>query len=106
LGSRRVIPKHETKDKEEKRRRWRRRRRMMIHIWENWKIYTHPSLLTLSCPGCHVGVILVLGIHISPNNGPIEMILIEKLIYYVPLIHFCMFNHVNWTIGCQIMVQI
>ncbi len=79
---------------------------MMIHIWENWKIYTHPSLLTLSCPGCHVGVILVLGIHISPNNGPIEMILIEKLIYYVPLIHFCMFNHVNWTIGCQIMVQI
>jgi hypothetical protein len=31
---------------------------------------------------------LSLAIHISPNNGPIKMILVAKLIYYVLPIHF------------------
>jgi hypothetical protein len=39
--------------------------------------------LTISCPGCPLGVPLVLGIHISPNNGPMDMILSGKLIYFV-----------------------
>ncbi len=34
------------------------------------------------------GVILVLGIHISPNNGLMDMTPNEKLIYYVPPIYF------------------
>ncbi len=44
--------------------------------------------LTLSCPGCSLGVLLVLGIHISPNNGPMDMISKGNLICYVPPIHF------------------
>ncbi len=35
--------------------------------------------LTLSCPGCPLGVLLVLGIHISPNNGPMDIIPSRKL---------------------------
>ncbi len=44
--------------------------------------------LTLSYPMWPLCGHLVLGIHISPNNGPIEMIPSGKLIYYVPPIHF------------------
>jgi hypothetical protein len=52
--------------------------------------YVRPPIgpLTLSCPGCPLGVLLVLGIHISLNNGPMDMIPSGKLIYYVSLIHF------------------
>jgi hypothetical protein len=32
--------------------------------------------------------VLAVAIHISPNNGPIEMIPSGKLIYYVLPIHF------------------
>jgi hypothetical protein len=46
------------------------------------------ATLTLSCPGTHLVHVLAVAIHISPNNGPIEMILIGKLIYYVLTIHF------------------
>jgi hypothetical protein len=45
-------------------------------------------LLTLSYPMWPLCGNLVLGIHISPINGPIEIILSRKLIYYVPPIHF------------------
>jgi hypothetical protein len=54
----------------------------------SWKKENTEEALTLSCPACHLGVILVLGIHISPNNGPMDMIPVAKLIYYVPTIHF------------------
>jgi hypothetical protein len=33
---------------------------------------------------CHI---LSLAIQFSPNNGPVDMISSEKLIYYVPTIH-------------------
>ncbi len=46
----------------------------------------HPP--TLSFPMWPLCGYLVLGIHIFPNNGPIEIILRRKLIYYVPPIHF------------------
>ncbi len=46
------------------------------------------GMLTLSFPGTCLVHVLAVAIHISPNNGPIEMILSEKLIYYVPSIHF------------------
>jgi hypothetical protein len=46
------------------------------------------KLLTLSFPGGAFRGHLAVAIHISPNNGPIEIILSEKLIYYVPPIHF------------------
>jgi hypothetical protein len=45
-------------------------------------------MLTLSFPGGQLGGDLAVAIHISPNNGPIEMIPSEKLIYYVPPIRF------------------
>jgi hypothetical protein len=46
------------------------------------------TALTLSFPGGPLGGHLAVAIHISPNNGPIEMIPSEKLIYFVPPIHF------------------
>jgi hypothetical protein len=57
MGSRRVIPKHETKDKEEK---MKRRRRRMIHIWEKLEnihasIPFNPFLPWVSF-WCHFGV--------------------------------------------------
>ena len=44
--------------------------------------------LTLSFPGTRLVHVLAVAIHISPNNGPIEMIPSGKLIYYVLPIHF------------------
>jgi hypothetical protein len=44
--------------------------------------------LALSFPGGQLGSDLAVAIHISPNNGPIEMIPSGKLIYFVPPIHF------------------
>ncbi len=43
--------------------------------------------LTLSRLGMHLGCILVVGIHISPNNGPIEMIPSGKLVVDVLAIY-------------------
>jgi hypothetical protein len=47
-----------------------------------------PIKLTLSFPGRPLGGHLAVAIHISHNNGPIEMIPSGKLIYFVPPIHF------------------
>ena len=44
--------------------------------------------LTLSCPGRRLVGVLSLAIHISPNNGQINMVSIAKWIYYVLPIHF------------------
>jgi hypothetical protein len=44
--------------------------------------------LTLSRQGGCLGGVLSLAIHISPNRGPINMILSAKPLYYVPLIYF------------------
>jgi hypothetical protein len=65
---------------------------VFLGCW-SWDPYVDPdqqgdSNLTLSCPGCPLVVLLELGIHISPNNGPMDMIPSGKLIYYVPPIHF------------------
>jgi hypothetical protein len=46
------------------------------------------SNLTLSCRGTQLVRDLVLGIHNSPNNGPINIIPSRKLIDYVLPIHF------------------
>ena len=43
--------------------------------------------LTLSCLGPRLDRVLSLAIHISPNNGPINMVSVAKLIYYVPPLH-------------------
>ncbi len=45
-------------------------------------------VLTLSRLGMHLGCILVLGIHISPNNGPIETIPSGKLVNDILVIHW------------------
>jgi hypothetical protein len=44
--------------------------------------------LTLSCRGPRLDRVLSLAIHISPTNGPIDMVLVAKLIYYALPIHF------------------
>ena len=46
------------------------------------------QILTLSCLGWRLGGVLSLDIHISPTNGPIDMVSIAKLVYYVLPIHF------------------
>jgi hypothetical protein len=46
------------------------------------------NILTLSFPGTRLVHVLAVAIHISPNNGSIEMILSGKLIYYDLPIHF------------------
>ncbi len=48
---------------------------------------SHWSLLTLSCPGGRLGGNLVLGIHISPNNGLMDMISIAKVVGDVLAMH-------------------
>ncbi len=50
--------------------------------------YPAQTGLTLSFPGTRLVHILAVAIHISPNNGPTEMIPSGKLIYYVPPIDF------------------
>jgi hypothetical protein len=50
--------------------------------------FTSMPLLTLSRLGRHLVGVLSLAIHISPNNGPINMILSAKPLYYVLPIHF------------------
>jgi hypothetical protein len=47
--------------------------------------------LTLSCPGSPLGVLLTLAIYISPNNGPIDLLSIEKIILHVLVIHFALY---------------
>ena len=44
--------------------------------------------LTLSRLGPRLDRVLSLAIHISPTNGPIDMVSVAKLIYYVLPIHF------------------
>ncbi len=43
--------------------------------------------LTLSCLGQRLDRVLSLAIHISPSNGPINMVSVAKFIYYVPPLH-------------------
>ena len=45
------------------------------------------KLLTLSCPGGRLGGVLSLAIHISPNNGAINMIQSDKLVVNVLTMH-------------------
>jgi hypothetical protein len=47
----------------------------------------HCKALTLSFPGGPLGGHLAVAIHISPNNGPIEMIPSKKLVVDVLAIH-------------------
>jgi hypothetical protein len=44
--------------------------------------------LTLSCPGGALGGHLAVAIHISPNNGPIEMVPNQKLVVDVLAVHW------------------
>ncbi len=43
--------------------------------------------LTLSCPGTRLVHLLAVAIHISPNNGPMDMIPIAKLVASVLAMH-------------------
>jgi len=53
-----------------------------------WLGMQRSASLTLSCLGPRLDRVLSLAIHISPTNGPIDMVSVAKLIYYVLPIHF------------------
>ncbi len=52
-----------------------------------WPPVQDELLLTLSCLGGRLGGILSLAIHISPNNGVINMIQSDKLVVNVLTMH-------------------
>ncbi len=69
-------------------------------------IYAAKTLLTRSCLGGHLGGILTLAIHNSPNNGPIDLISGEDMTLHVMAIHFCILHHVSWTIIDEVTVTL
>ncbi len=46
------------------------------------------SECTLSCPGTRLVHVLAVAIHISPNNGPMDMIPKAKLVVSVLAMHY------------------
>jgi hypothetical protein len=50
--------------------------------------------------------VLTLAIDISPNNGPIDLILTEEIIVHVLAIHFCTLDCVNQTIIDEVTVPL
>jgi hypothetical protein len=53
----------------------------------NWYL-KWPKYLTLSCLGPPLDRHLALAIHISPNNGPVDMIPCAKLVVDVLAVHW------------------
>ncbi len=62
--------------------------------------------LTLSCPGSPLGVLLTLAIYISPNNGPIDLLLNEKNDSSCVGYPFCTLRCVSWTIIDEVTVPL
>jgi hypothetical protein len=61
----------------------------MAGLFYKWWVATKlMGFLILSCQGARLVCVLSFAIHISPNNGLINMFSVAKLIYYVPPIHF------------------
>ena len=66
---------------------------VLVEVFERVGLETNVSPFLL---GGRLGGVLSLAIHISPNNGPINMILSAKPPYYVLPIHFeCSFMSIR-----------
>jgi hypothetical protein len=50
--------------------------------------------------------VLTLAIYISPNNGLINLLPTEKMIFHVFATHFCTLHHVSWTIIDEVTVPV